>query len=164
MASRSPLILITGVSGFIGYRVLVAALEAGYRVRGAIRRPEQAVSIKSLPSVREHLSNLDFVVVPDILAPGAYDKALKGVGYVEHIASPLAASIGSSDDYELLLIEPAIEGTTGILSSALNQASVKRIVITSSAVVLFSWPDLGPCGISPRLHREGYHHSAKRAI
>ena len=142
MASKTPLILITGVSGFIGYRVLLAALEAGYRVRGAIRRSEQAASIKTLPSVQKHLSNLDFVVVPDILAPGAYDKALKGVDYVEHVASPLAGSIGSSDDYEHLLIEPAIKGTTGILSSALKQTSVKRIVITSSAVVLFSWPDL----------------------
>ena len=76
MTSKSPLILITGVSGFIVYRVLVAALEAGYRVRGAIRRSEQAMSIKSLPLAQKHLSNLDFVVIPDILAPGSYDKAL----------------------------------------------------------------------------------------
>ena len=61
---------------------------------------------------------------------------------MEHIASPLAGSIGSSDDYEHLLIEPAVKGTTGVLSSALKQASVKRIIITSSAVVLFSWLDL----------------------
>ena len=88
------LVLVTGISGFIGYRVAVLALEAGYRVRGSIRRAEQAEHLRSLPSVQPFLDRLEFVVVPDILANGAFDEALKGVDLVEHLASPLATSVG----------------------------------------------------------------------
>jgi NAD(P)-dependent dehydrogenase (short-subunit alcohol dehydrogenase family) len=47
----SPLLLITGASGHLGFRALVLALEAGYRVVATIRREEQAKKIYSKPSI-----------------------------------------------------------------------------------------------------------------
>jgi nucleoside-diphosphate-sugar epimerase len=86
---------ITGVTGLVGFKALLTALEAGYRVRGSIRREEQAEQIKAIKSVKPYADKLDFVVVSDITADGAFDKALEGVTYVLHIASPLGKKVSS---------------------------------------------------------------------
>jgi len=135
------LILVTGASGHLGFRVLVEALEAGYRVRAPVRRPEQIATIKAAPSIQSHLDNLEIVIVPDILAEGAYDEALVGVTGVIHCASPLAKQTSGSD-YEREMIQPAIQGTVGILRSALKVPTIKRFVITSSLVAIISWEDI----------------------
>ena len=41
----SDLVLITGVTGHVGFRVLIFALEAGYRVRAAVRNQGKADTI-----------------------------------------------------------------------------------------------------------------------
>jgi nucleoside-diphosphate-sugar epimerase len=52
MAPRQ-LLLITGGSGFIGYRITVEALEAGYTVRATVRNHGKAEKILSAPSILE---------------------------------------------------------------------------------------------------------------
>ena len=81
---------ITGSSGLIGYRVLVTTLEAGYKVRAAVRKQDQVKAIKAAPSMQAHLADVEFLIIEDILAEGAYDEALKGVTYVLYVASPSA--------------------------------------------------------------------------
>ena len=129
----SPLVLLTGGSGHLGFRVLVTALEAGFSVRAAIRSSSKAKAILAAPSIvaLSPGKKLEFAIVEDILAVGAYDEALKGATYVIHCASPLA---GTSDDYERDIIQPAVKGTVGILRSAMNVPSVKRLVITSTVL------------------------------
>ena len=68
-------------------------LQAGYRVRAAIRGPESADKIKASKSIQPYLANLEFIIVPDITADGAFDTALDGVVYIEHIASPLPKQV-----------------------------------------------------------------------
>lgn len=51
------------------------------------------------------------------------------VDYIIHIASPFHFKV---TDYNRDLYEPAIQGTLGILKEALNEESVKRVVLTSS--------------------------------
>lgn len=80
---------VTGVSGFLGFRILAFALEAGYRVRGVVRRQAQIDTIKAAPSAQPYLDNLEFVVIPDLLKEGAFDEALEGVTYILHCASPI---------------------------------------------------------------------------
>lgn len=84
------LVLVTGGSGHLGFRVIISALDAGYKVRAAVRSEFKADLIKAAPSVQAHLDKLTFVIVPDILADGAYDEAVKGVSYILHSASPIA--------------------------------------------------------------------------
>ncbi|KAI9816623.1 MAG: hypothetical protein M1827_001756 [Pycnora praestabilis] len=127
------LVLITGATGHVGFRTLVTALEAGYHVRSAIRRQEQAETIKATKSVQPFKNNLSFTIVPDITKRSAFEEALHGVVYVLHIASPLAIP---SEDPETDIIQPAIHGTTSILESAANTPTVKRVVITSSTAVI----------------------------
>lgn len=83
------LILITGASGHLGFKTLVTALQSGYRARIALRRLEQADKIKAAKSIQPYLNDIEFVAVPDITVPTAYDEAIKGVDLVIHCASPL---------------------------------------------------------------------------
>ncbi|EPE35749.1 NAD(P)-binding Rossmann-fold containing protein [Glarea lozoyensis ATCC 20868] len=143
------LILITGVSGFIGFKTLILALESGFTVRAVIRKSEQAAKLESHNRVAPHKGNLQWVVIPNLSDTHSFDKHLTGVTGILHIASPLAHE---SDDYQRDIIDPALKVTQSILSAAHRAPSIKRVVITSSAVTLvpFAWM-FGPAPPSPDL-------------
>jgi nucleoside-diphosphate-sugar epimerase len=154
-ASNSELVLITGGSGHIGYRVIVEALNAGYRVRAAARSQEKANKILSAPSVKgiNPGKNLEFIIVPDLMADGAYDEAIKGATYAIHIAAPITSSYKEGDDMEAHFVEPAVQGTMRMLTAAQKTPSVKRIVITSSVVAIVPWKDFSS-GVSETIFNE----------
>ena len=84
---ESPLILVTGASGYVGGR-LVPALEAGgYRVRCLARRPEFLAGRFQADTE---------VVKGDVLNPGSLASALRGV----HTAYYLVHSMGASGNFE----------------------------------------------------------------
>ncbi|KAH7363187.1 hypothetical protein B0T11DRAFT_353295 [Plectosphaerella cucumerina] len=131
------LLVITGVSGHVGFRVLVEALTRGYKVRAVIRNAAQAEQIKAAESAKPFAAQLEFVVVPDLLRDGAFDGVLDGADGIVHVASPLPS--GNTTDFKRDLIDPAINATVGVLKSAKKVPSIKRVVITSSVAVLLSW-------------------------
>jgi uncharacterized protein YbjT (DUF2867 family) len=94
--SNEQLVLVTGGSGHLGFRILAFALQSNYRVRAAVRSSEKAEQIKVAKSVQGYLDKLEFVIVPDILADRAYDEAVKGADYVLHVASPISFPVGVS--------------------------------------------------------------------
>lgn len=122
----------------IGFKTLALLLEAGHHVRAAVRNQEGFDRISSLKAVAPYKSQLESVIVPDITVPGAYDNAVKGVTYIVHVASPLPGNTKGTDadDYEASIIRPAIQGTVGILESAVEEPGIKRVVITASVVSL----------------------------
>ncbi|KAJ5137481.1 putative oxidoreductase [Penicillium atrosanguineum] len=133
------LVLITGGTGHVGFRTLVTALKAGYRVRAAVRSESKREEVLSAPSIKElnPADKLTFVIVPDLMVDGAYNEAVKGANYILHIASPIVLKEEiKPEDYERTLIEPAVAGTTNILEAALRSPDVRRIVITSSVVAM----------------------------
>ena len=135
----SSKILITGATGFIGFKVLLTALEAGYVVRAAVRSRSKSDLILSNPRIKALApkDRLSFIEVPDILENGAYDEALDDITYVVHMASPLPLP---SDDAESEIYQPGVKGTANILASALKVSSIRRIVITSSIVANMPYP------------------------
>lgn len=157
---------ITGVSGYIGFKTLILALEAGFQVRAVIRKAEQAKKLESHGRVAPHTKNLQWVLIPDLSKPDAFDAHLKGgVTGILHVASPLAnevtlchppheaqANLLQTDDYDRDIISPAIKTTLTVLNAAHRTPSVKRVVITSSAVTLvsFAWM-FGPAPPTPDL-------------
>jgi nucleoside-diphosphate-sugar epimerase len=145
----SDLVFITGGSGHIGSRVIVDALEAGYTVRAAVRNQEKAEKVRNAASVQALHRNdkLSFVIVPDLLVSGAYDESIKGATYVIHVASPIAGAHKEGESYQTTLIEPAVRGTLNILEAAQKTSTVRRVVITSSAIAILSWKDF--TGASP---------------
>ncbi|EGX93468.1 3-beta hydroxysteroid dehydrogenase/isomerase, putative [Cordyceps militaris CM01] len=130
-------LLITGATGMIGFRTLIRVLEQGnFNVRVAVRSQSSYEKLLSYKPITPYISQLESVIVPDITIPGAYDKAVKGVTHIIHVASPIPSA--NTADYEVDLIQPAIQGTVGILESAQKVAGIKKIVITASVASIAS--------------------------
>ncbi|KAI8236916.1 Ketoreductase azaE [Colletotrichum sp. SAR 10_86] len=76
---------------------------------------------------------LSYIVIPDMTVNGAFDKAIQAEPTLEaviHTASPFHFQ---SKDAETEMLNPAIRGTTSLLSAVAAFApNVKRVVITSS--------------------------------
>jgi nucleoside-diphosphate-sugar epimerase len=132
------LVLLTGSTGLVGFAVLRAALEKGYKIRAAVRSEAKAETVRSNPTLKNiSKDQLTFVIVPDILPEGAFDEAVKDVKYILHVASPIPAPhITGEDDLDAIIVQPAIQGTIGIFKSARKAGTVQRIVVTSSAAAL----------------------------
>ncbi|KAI0199106.1 putative cinnamoyl-CoA reductase [Astrocystis sublimbata] len=137
--SSSPNLLLTGANGFVGFKVLLNALEQGYTVRAAIRSLSKADTITSHPKVKAlgRSDALTFVEVPDITNQEAYFEAIKGITHVIHLASPLPSPVL---DPETGIYLPNIKSTTSILHAAIKEPSVKKIVIASSIWANISLP------------------------
>lgn len=107
-------------------------LEAGYKVRAAVRNVAGSEKIKTFKSVAPYDSQVEYIIVPDITVSGAYDDAVKGVKYVVHVASPFASPDLLESEYESSYIQPAIKGSIGMLESAAKVEGIQRVVITGS--------------------------------
>ncbi|KIW71056.1 hypothetical protein PV04_03271 [Phialophora macrospora] len=152
--SNGPLVYITGATGHIGYAVLVLLLKKGYRVRVSSRKLATAQKLMDFRSVKPYADQVSFVEVPDFLADGAHDDAVKHVDYIVHVASPLSddSLSGTDFDVEKTYIAPAIQGNIGLLKAAQKSPSVQRVVITSSAAILTKkegHDTIGPDDLAP---------------
>ncbi|KAI0438686.1 putative cinnamoyl-CoA reductase [Xylaria telfairii] len=127
----SPKLLLTGATGFIGFHVLLKALEEGWFVRAAVR--SISGSLANHPKTRGSIESgrLSFIEVPDICHESAYDQAIKGVTHVIHLASPLPSP---SLDPLTGIYEPNINSVNAMLQAALKEPSLKKLVITSSVL------------------------------
>jgi nucleoside-diphosphate-sugar epimerase len=141
MNNTNDLVLLTGGTGQIGFTTLLHTLQAGHRVRAAVRSESKAAFLLSRPQIQglslAARSRLTFTIVPDITAPSAYDSAVRDVTHIIHIASPLVTGdrVPPSQHVEYF-IKPALRGSLGILESAKKCGTVRRIVMTSSIVAL----------------------------
>ncbi|PVH95774.1 NAD(P)-binding protein [Periconia macrospinosa] len=134
-------LLITGITGYIGFQTLIIALQRGYSVRGVIRNHESIATLRSKSSLIARCldnGNLDLVIVPDFLQKGGLLKHMGGITTIVHLASPLASQ---SEDYEHEIIVPAVKMVQVVLEAAAQTPSVSRVIITSSCVTLvpFQW-------------------------
>ncbi|KAI8852756.1 hypothetical protein BC829DRAFT_440377 [Chytridium lagenaria] len=137
-------VLVSGVTGYLGAHVARECLEQGYVVRGTVRSLQKGEYLKTLFS--KHADRFEIVKVPDIAVDHAFDEAVKGVDFVIHTASPFHYNVTSV--YKDL-IDPAVKGTTGILKSVASFApNVKRVVITSSMAAVRSATPKNPAGLS----------------
>jgi dihydroflavonol-4-reductase len=132
---QAQTILLTGVSGFIGKHCALKLLNAGYVVRGTLRRIDRAGEV--LAALRPHLTDpqaeerLSFIAV-DLLQDAGWDRAMDGVDVAMHTASPFPiAQPKRADD----VIRPAVDGTRRVLAAA-HAAGIRRVVLTSSVVAV----------------------------
>jgi len=128
-------VLLTGCNGFVGSHILDQLLAKGISVRGVVR--SQAKAQQVLSDFPTHGKQLDFGIVPDISAPGAFEEVVKSeppFDTVIHTASPfLYRAIKDNTEF----FNPAIKGTTEIMKSIKAHApSVKRVVLTSSCAAV----------------------------
>ncbi|KAI8956439.1 putative cinnamoyl-CoA reductase [Daldinia sp. FL1419] len=126
-------ILITGSTGLIGFRILLAALAEGYNVRYTVRSEEKAKVVSSNPAIQKLApgERLSPVVIPDFTIDGAFDSALQDVTHVIHAGSPVPLPTYEPTTH---IFQPTVKISWGLLASALKSPSVKRVIITSSIV------------------------------
>ena len=98
---------ITGVSGYIGLKALILALEAGFQVRAVIRKAEQATKLQSHARVAPHINSLQWVNIPDLSETHSFDPYLDGVTGILHIASSLANEVIIPSHYSRQKTKPA---------------------------------------------------------
>ncbi|KAL7925641.1 hypothetical protein ACQKWADRAFT_318743 [Trichoderma austrokoningii] len=147
------LVLLTGATGFIGFRTLILLLEAGYKVRVAVRNDTGSAKIKASKSTAPYESQIEYISVPDITVSGAYDDAVKEVKYVVHVASPFARPDLLESEFESCYIQPAIQGSIGMLDSAAKVESIKRVVITGSYLSIAGFAVAGTDAVVDETHR-----------
>ncbi|RFU81043.1 hypothetical protein TARUN_1136 [Trichoderma arundinaceum] len=134
------LLVLTGATGFLGFKVLTVALKAGYNVRIVVRSTSKAEKVLNSPSIKAlniNKENLSVVVVEDMAVAGAFDEAVKGAAYVIHCASPIpsfGAEAPTPEQFDKFFVQTTRQATIGLLESIQKSGTVQRVVITSSTV------------------------------
>lgn len=144
----STTIFVSGATGYIALHLVKQLLKANYRVIGSVRSEEKGQTLKSsLESINIPTKDFSFVVVKDIAAKGAFDKALQqyadSINVFLHTASPVQFNV---KDVKKDLLDPAVEGTTNALNAIKKYGkNIKRVVVTSSISAVGTWGvELGP--------------------
>ena len=134
----SDLLVLTGATGFVGFKTLDVALKEGYNVRLVVRSASKGDKVLTAPSIKKlepSSAKLSYVVVPDMAAPGAFDDAVKGATYVIHCASPIPSfgdEAPTPELYDEYFVQTARKASIGLLESIRKTDTVKRVVFTSS--------------------------------
>ena len=82
MYKHSDLVLVTGANGHVAQHVVdqLLAIPSGPRIRATVRSAATAQQITSFYEGKDSVKGrLDIVVVPDIVKPGAFDDAVRGI-------------------------------------------------------------------------------------
>ncbi|KAI9150464.1 Ketoreductase CTB6 [Paramyrothecium foliicola] len=141
------MILLTGATGFLGYRILLDALETGYKVRVAVRSESKAHHLIRSAPVQKALSirksdvpdQLSWVAIPDMTlsaASGVWNAALKDITHIIHVASPIP-SLGKTNapdpaQFERFFVHSTVAATLSLLESAARAGCKGRFIMTSS--------------------------------
>ncbi|KAK8232313.1 NAD dependent epimerase/dehydratase [Phyllosticta capitalensis] len=122
-------ILVTGVNGFVAATLADVLLSHGYNVRGSVRDTSKNAWITSLFEQKYGSGRFELAHVPDIVVEGAFDKAMEGVAGVAHVAAIL-----SHEPDATKVVPPSLTSMMNILESAAKTPSIKRFVLTSTAM------------------------------
>ncbi len=133
---NGEIILVSGASGYIARHVIAQLLDAGFIVRGSVRRAPAGPEITQ--ALAPHLADasdlerrLSFVTL-DLERDEGWGDALAGASALIHTASPFPL-VQPRDEAEV--VRPAVDGTLRALRAA-REAGVRRVVMTSSTAAV----------------------------
>ncbi|XP_076311295.1 uncharacterized protein LOC143225542 isoform X2 [Tachypleus tridentatus] len=129
----SPLVLVTGATGFISSHVIKLLQEDGYKVRGTVRSLQNEEQLKPIKELCPDAPQKIELVEADLTKDEGWNEAVKDCSYVIHVASPFPNIPPASEDE---VVKPAVEGTKRILQACADAGTVKRVVLTSSIAAI----------------------------
>ncbi|KAG9511362.1 putative oxidoreductase [Fragariocoptes setiger] len=151
--NNPELVLVTGVSGYLGSHVAQQLLAHGYRVRGTVRSSSNTDYINTLRELLtkgQSNTSIEFVEA-DLLNKTCWSAAVAGCDYICHVASPFPLEVPSHADE---LIAPAVDGTLAVLKAAADSGTAKRVVLTSSLAAVHDVKLLGPDSDPNKVYNE----------
>ncbi|PLB40899.1 aldehyde reductase II [Aspergillus candidus] len=119
-------ILVTGANGYICSHVIDTLLRMGYTVRGTVR--EAKPWLDELFQGQYGKECFETVIVPGLENADTLQGVMDGVSGIVHVASDL--SWGTDEG----VIRRAVAGVENVLEAAYRVGSVRRFVLTSSAI------------------------------
>jgi len=122
------LILVTGITGYIGAHVGDQLLQYGYRVRGVVRDLDKAQPLTRHFHNKYGKSTYETYLCADQTIAGSLDAGLKDVSGLIHVAS--VVSLGGT--YEAV-VPQSLAFAENAIASAYACPSIKHFVFTSSA-------------------------------
>ena len=127
-------VLVTGATGYVAGHIVRRLLEEGYTVHAAVRDPDNATKVQHLTELADRLPGTIRYFRSDLLQTGSYVDAMQGCETVFHTASPCHLAV---EDPQRDLVEPALSGTSNVLQTVNEIATVRRVVLTSSCAAIF---------------------------
>ncbi|KAJ3770732.1 D-lactaldehyde dehydrogenase [Lentinula raphanica] len=129
----APTVLVSGANGYLATWIIDVLLKRGYIIRAAVRTEAKGQDVLELFQSHREKGKIDLVVVGDIATEGAFNEAVKDVDGIIHTATPV--HLGAREPSEM--IDPAVNGTLGLLKSAMKFGNnLKRVIITSSCAAV----------------------------
>ncbi|KZL73957.1 aldehyde reductase [Colletotrichum tofieldiae] len=130
---KGSTVLVTGANGLVGSHVADQFLKFGYKVRGTVRDVNKNTWLSDVFDKTYGKGKFELASIPDMATDGAFDKAIKGVSAVIHVASVM-----SFDPDPSKVIPPVVSGAVNAIRAAYAELSVKRFVFTSSSTAALS--------------------------
>jgi nucleoside-diphosphate-sugar epimerase len=127
--------MVTGATGYVAGWLVKKLLEDGLTVHAAVRDPENKEKLRHLDEIAHKSKGSIKYFKSDLLAENSYASAMEGCELVFHTASPFTSVV---KDPQKDLVDPAVLGTQNILETANKTNSVKRVVLTSSCVAIYT--------------------------
>jgi nucleoside-diphosphate-sugar epimerase len=131
---KSPVVL-TGGTGYLGSNILKQLLERDYTVHLTSRNPEKSKEKDWIKALKKEYGDKLLFFPGDLLEEGSFDAAMKGASGLIHAASPF--KIDKIKDAKKELVDPAVEGTKNVLTSADEAGTIEKVVLTSSVAAVY---------------------------
>ena len=135
-ATQSEIILITGITGYIGSHVGLVFLDkclGTYKIRASVRSLANLSKLEPLKFAfgEERFNQIQFVEA-DLNDEASLERAVEGVSYIIQVASPIP---GATTPTEAQMIAGATTGMKAIINASVKN-KVKRLVVTSSVATI----------------------------
>ena len=135
MSSKQNTVLVTGANGYLASWIVKKLLIEGHTVHATVRDKHNKEKINHLSEYeKKYKGNIKFFSA-DLLEKNSFDEAMRNCSIIFHTASPFKLEI---KDPVKELINPALEGTKNVFTSADKIDSVKKIVLTSSVAAMYT--------------------------